>query len=182
VELPRWRDAPRVAPDWPQSLAFATTWAKGGNRHGLRTIRDAERVYPSAMERARATWTDARLDDLAHRIDDGFNRVDEDLRSLRIEFGGRIDAQGAQLGGRIDRLEARIDARGNELRERIDTQGDELRERIDAEGRVLGARIDAQGSVLGARIDALQRTMIQLGGAMTVAILATLLSVIATRG
>jgi hypothetical protein len=71
------------------------------------------------MEHARATWTDERLDDLAHRVDDGFNRVDEDLRSLRTELSGRIDA--------------------------------------------------------------LQRTMIQVGGGMTVAIFATLVSVVLTR-
>ena len=44
------------------------------------------------MERTRATWTDERLDDLARRVDSGFNRVDEDLRSLRTELGTRIDA------------------------------------------------------------------------------------------
>lgn len=93
------------------------------------------------MERARATWTDERLDDLARRVDDGFNRVDEDLRALRTELSSRIDAQGAELA----------------------------------------ARIDAQGTGLNARIDALQRTMIQVGGAMTIAILATLVSVLATR-
>jgi hypothetical protein len=37
------------------------------------------------MERARATWTDERLDDLARRMDEGFNRVDAELRSLRAE-------------------------------------------------------------------------------------------------
>lgn len=40
------------------------------------------------MERARATWTDERLDDLARRMDDGFNRVDADLRAVNT----RIDA------------------------------------------------------------------------------------------
>jgi hypothetical protein len=57
------------------------------------------------MERARATWTDERLDDLSRRMDQGFARVDEDLRSLRSDLGGRIDAQGAELSGRIDALQ-----------------------------------------------------------------------------
>jgi hypothetical protein len=38
------------------------------------------------MERALATWTDERLDDLARRVDDGFNRVDADLREIRTEM------------------------------------------------------------------------------------------------
>jgi hypothetical protein len=56
------------------------------------------------VERARATWTDERLDDLARRVDDGFNRVDADLRSLRTEMTGRIDA----LGVRIDALQRTV--------------------------------------------------------------------------
>jgi hypothetical protein len=38
------------------------------------------------MERARATWTDERLDDLSRRMDNGFNRVDKDLRDLSQRF------------------------------------------------------------------------------------------------
>ena len=40
------------------------------------------------MERARATWTDERLDDLARRMEDGFNRVDAELRAVNA----RLDA------------------------------------------------------------------------------------------
>jgi hypothetical protein len=39
------------------------------------------------VERARATWTDERLDDLVRRMDDGFNRLDADLRAVN----SRID-------------------------------------------------------------------------------------------
>jgi hypothetical protein len=56
------------------------------------------------MERARATWTDERLDDLSRRVESGFQRIDEDLRSLRVELGGRIDALQRtmfQVGGGI---------------------------------------------------------------------------------
>ena len=52
------------------------------------------------MERARATWTDERLDDLARRMDDGFNRMDADLRAVNA----RIDALQrtmVQVGGRM---------------------------------------------------------------------------------
>jgi hypothetical protein len=50
------------------------------------------------MERARTTWTDERLDDRLYRID-------EDVRALRIDLGGRID----RVESRIDHLEGRID-------------------------------------------------------------------------
>jgi hypothetical protein len=53
------------------------------------------------VERARATWTDERLDDLARRMDDGFNRVDADLRALHGEMTSRF----AEVNGRIDALQ-----------------------------------------------------------------------------
>ena len=81
------------------------------------------------MERARATWTDERLDDLVRNVERRFDGVD-----ARFD---RIDA-------RFDHLEARFDA-------------------------------------MNGRFDALQRMMIQFSGATTIAILATLVSVIVTR-
>ncbi len=57
----------------------------------------------------REAWTDGRLDDLNRRVDDGFNRVDADLRdlrgevgSLRVEMNTRFDAMQRlliQVGG-----------------------------------------------------------------------------------
>jgi hypothetical protein len=43
------------------------------------------------MERARATWTDERLDDLARHVESGFNRLDADIRALRAETSARFD-------------------------------------------------------------------------------------------
>ena len=38
------------------------------------------------METMRSTWTDERLDDLTHRMDLGFERIDTDIRELRAEM------------------------------------------------------------------------------------------------
>jgi hypothetical protein len=40
----------------------------------------------------RDNWTDARLDDLSHRMDQGFDRVDSDIRELRGEMTSRFDS------------------------------------------------------------------------------------------
>lgn len=40
----------------------------------------------------RDNWTDARLDDLSHRMDQGFNWVDSDIRELRSEMTSRFDS------------------------------------------------------------------------------------------
>ncbi|MGH2992074.1 MAG: hypothetical protein ACRDL1_00865 [Solirubrobacterales bacterium] len=44
----------------------------------------------------------------------------------------------------------------------------------------MNARFDGVEARLGGRIDALQRAMIQVGGGITVAVLATLVSVLAS--
>jgi hypothetical protein len=38
----------------------------------------------------RAAWTDERLDDLAESMRSGFDRLDHDLRDLRVELRGEI--------------------------------------------------------------------------------------------
>jgi hypothetical protein len=40
----------------------------------------------------RVAWTDERLDDLARRMDAGFDRVDHDIRELRTELRTEIGA------------------------------------------------------------------------------------------
>jgi hypothetical protein len=50
------------------------------------------------MERAHAAWTDERLDDLARRVDYGFNRVDADLREIRTEMSS-LQRTMIQIGG-----------------------------------------------------------------------------------
>jgi hypothetical protein len=44
------------------------------------------------METMRESWTDERMDDLSHRVDQGFERVDADIRELRTEMNTRFDA------------------------------------------------------------------------------------------
>jgi hypothetical protein len=63
------------------------------------------------MEAMRESWTDGRLDDLnakvdelGRRMDNGFNRVDADLRALRQETNSRFDALQRtllQIGGGV---------------------------------------------------------------------------------
>jgi hypothetical protein len=40
----------------------------------------------------RETWTDQRLDDLNKKVDDGFDRLDRDLRELRIDMNSRFES------------------------------------------------------------------------------------------
>jgi hypothetical protein len=57
------------------------------------------------MQSMREAWTDERLDDLNHRVDEGFRRVDGDLRALRGEMNGRFDALQREMNTRFDALQ-----------------------------------------------------------------------------
>jgi hypothetical protein len=55
----------------------------------------------------RVAWTDERLDDLARRMDAGFERIDRELRELRSEIAGlRVELRGeiAGLRNRTNRV------------------------------------------------------------------------------
>ena len=49
------------------------------------------------MEAMREAWTDERLDDLADRMDQGFDRVDRDIRDLRGEMNDRFNRVDARF-------------------------------------------------------------------------------------
>jgi hypothetical protein len=48
----------------------------------------------------RQSWTDGRLDDLSRRMDERFDRVDNDVRELRAEVGA-LQRTIVQIGGGI---------------------------------------------------------------------------------
>ncbi len=48
----------------------------------------------------RQSWTDDRLDDLSQRMDQRFDRVDNDIRELRTEIGA-LQRTIIQVGGGI---------------------------------------------------------------------------------
>lgn len=52
------------------------------------------------MEAMRRGWTDERLDDLSDRMDDGFSRVDADLRALNARLDG-LQRTMLQIGGGV---------------------------------------------------------------------------------
>lgn len=62
------------------------------------------------MEPVREQWTDERLDDLNHRVSDGFNRIDADLRSIRDEIGSLRAETKSEIGALRAETNARFDA------------------------------------------------------------------------
>jgi flagellar biosynthesis/type III secretory pathway protein FliH len=53
------------------------------------------------MDSVREAWTDERLDDLNHRVDEGFRETHEEFRAVRAE----MRAMSAGTNGRLDGLQ-----------------------------------------------------------------------------
>lgn len=49
---------------------------------------------------AREAWTDERLDDLTHRVDEGFNRNEREFQAVRLEM--RTEFQAVRLEMRTE--------------------------------------------------------------------------------
>jgi hypothetical protein len=101
----------------------------------------------ASMEAMREAWTDDRLDDLANRMDQGFDRMDRDARELRAEMKAGFE--------RVDRQIADV---RTEMKAGFDRVEDEFRE-VRAE---MKAGFDGVHGVLYG----LQRTMLQIGGGL----------------
>jgi hypothetical protein len=63
-----------------------------------------------AVMMPREKWTDERLDDLNKKVDDGFTRLDGDIKELRREMNARFNAIEARFDKMNDSINARFDA------------------------------------------------------------------------
>ncbi len=50
----------------------------------------------------REKWTDERLDDMSGRMDEGFRRLDDELRGLRSDMGAEFAAVRGEMNTRFE--------------------------------------------------------------------------------
>jgi hypothetical protein len=62
------------------------------------------------MDPMRESWTDKRLDDLNGRVDQGFERIDADIRALRVETRTEFTALRGEMKGGFGRIDERFEA------------------------------------------------------------------------
>ena len=58
----------------------------------------------------RESWTDKRLDDLNEKVDRGFDRIDADLRLLRVETRTEFTALREEMKRGFERVDERFEA------------------------------------------------------------------------
>jgi hypothetical protein len=101
------------------------------------------------MQPARATWTDERLDDLSARVERGFEKVDRDIRELRMEMKSGDEALRKEMHAGFRELSGELNGRFGEI-----------------EGRF---------GEMNARFADLERTIRRFGGLMILTLAAALL-------
>lgn len=138
------------------------------------------------MEAMRESWTDARMDDLnikvdelGRRVENGFNRVDADLRELRSETKGGLvkvreesKAEFAVMCNEMDRRFEQVDQRFEQVDrrfEQVDGHFDRMDKRLD--------RMDVRFEGLDDHLAAIHRMMFQFCGLT----FAALIGLIATQ-
>jgi predicted nucleic acid-binding Zn-ribbon protein len=109
------------------------------------------------MEAVRDVWTDERLDDLNHRVDEGFREMREEFRAIRLESKTEFASV---------REEFRA-IRGESKAEFASVRGEigGVREEIGGVREEIASVREEIGGVRG-EIAALHRTMIQLFGGL----------------
>jgi hypothetical protein len=100
-------------------------------------------------------WSDNRLDDLSKRVDEGFARIDADLRAVN----------------------SRMDAGFKRADDRMDAGFKQAHDRMDAGFKRADDRMEAGFDRLNDRFDVMARTMVQFG----IAVIVALIGILATQ-
>jgi hypothetical protein len=117
------------------------------------------------METMPAEWSDKRLDDLNGHVASGFDRIDSDIRGLRVETRTEFVALRGEMKAGFDRMDERFE-RVDDRFERMDQTFDERFERIDERFE----RVDERFDRINERFDALHRLLVQSAGVLLAAL------------
>jgi hypothetical protein len=106
-------------------------------------------------------WTDERMDELANRMDAGFERTHVEIRELRAEVKGDVEGLRTDLGGDMKAL------------------------RTDLGGDMKALRTELKGDIadVGRKVDGLQMLMVRVAlviGVAMAGVTAALVGAIAT--
>lgn len=127
------------------------------------------------MEAMREAWTDDRLDDLANRMDRGFDRVDADIRELRTETKSEFALVRGEICERFDKIEGQFSSRFDQQKDETDSRFDKVDSRFDQQKRETDTRfdkVDLNFARIEGRLDSIQYAIVMLAIALTTASIA----------
>lgn len=134
------------------------------------------------MELMTSRWTDDRMDDLKHQVDELGRRMEDGFTEQRREMNIRFDRLEESLEERFDKVDKRFE-KVDERFERVDERFEKAEAKFEAKFEkvddkfeaLLGQVIHTQEMVIGVHAT-LTRFSLGLAGAAIVAILAALVA------
>jgi archaellum component FlaC len=123
------------------------------------------------MEMMTSRWTDDRMDDLKHQVDELGRRMEVGFAEQRREMNARFDRLEKSLEARFDKVDERFD----KVDERFD-KVDERFERVDAKFDVVNEQIARTQETVVGLYAMLARFSLWFAGAVAVAIIAAVLT------
>ncbi|HVY77426.1 MAG TPA: hypothetical protein VG898_02860 [Solirubrobacterales bacterium] len=108
------------------------------------------------MELMTSRWTDDRMDDLKHQVDDLGLRMEQGFAEQRREMNIRFDRLEKSLDRRFEKVDERfekVDERFEKVDERFERM-DERFERVDERFEAIDGKIDARFETAESRADA----------------------------
>jgi len=134
------------------------------------------------MEMMTSRWTDDRMDDLKHQVDELGHRMEDGFAEQRREMNARFDRLEKSLEVRFDKVDERFD-KVDERFEKVDERFEKVDAKFDAKFDGVNARFDAvneqiartQEMVVGLHAT-LTRFSLGFLGAALVAIIAALVA------
>jgi archaellum component FlaC len=139
------------------------------------------------MEMMTSRWTDDRMDDLKHQVDELGRRMETGFAEQRSEMNARFDRLEKSLEVRFEKVDDRfdkVDERFERVYERFD-RVDERFEKVDAKFERVDAKFDVVNEQIARTQEAvmglyamLARFSLWLAGTVAVAILAAILALL----
>ncbi len=122
------------------------------------------------MELMERSTTDKRLDELNHKVDQGFERVETDMRALRAESQAEFAA-----------LRSEFKAESSALRLEFKEEWSALRKEIKSESTALRAEIKAGFNAMDERFERTHHLLIQFCGGLLGSFIVAAAALIATQ-
>jgi type I site-specific restriction endonuclease len=117
------------------------------------------------MEAVREAWTDERLDDLANRMDRGFDRMDADIRELRTDTKSEFGKARTDTKSEFGKVRAETKSEFGKVRAETKSEFAALREEMDARFDYVDKRLERMDT----RLDSIQRAIVFGSIALTTA-------------
>jgi archaellum component FlaC len=132
------------------------------------------------MEMMTSRWTDDRMDDLKHQVDELGRRMETGFAEQRNEMNARFDRLEKNLEVRFEKVDERFD-KIDERFERVDERFERVDvkfERVDAKFDVVNEQIARTQETITGLYAMLARFSLWLAGTVVVAILAAILALL----